>query len=70
VAEFRSQVLAPFFANYAKQHGKYLDQTTFYNKLQSLQAMQQASYLKGLEPANALPIWSVTVNTEDSVQQQ
>ncbi|GBF90270.1 hypothetical protein Rsub_02376 [Raphidocelis subcapitata] len=62
--DFRNQVVAPFFVNYAKSKGQNIDLATFQKNLQSLQAQHLAATLKYLEPANALPIWPVTINTK------
>ena len=64
VEEFRAKVLAPFFVSYAQKEGKKLDKEKFLQKLNDLQAQQLAATLKLLSPANALPIWSVTIETK------
>jgi hypothetical protein len=66
VEDFRRDVIAPFFVRYAKKQGKALDAGAFNAKLKSLQATQLAATLKYLEPANALPIWPVTIETTDN----
>ncbi|GBF88187.1 hypothetical protein Rsub_00899 [Raphidocelis subcapitata] len=66
VDDFRKSVLTPFFVEYAGLLKKQLDQTKFYNELKSLQAQQLAAVLKYLAPANALPIWSVTIAADGS----
>jgi len=63
--DFRSQVLTPFFVNYAKKQGKTITADEFLKKLRSIQAQHLATTLKYLEPANALPVWSVTVTTKE-----
>lgn len=64
VDDFRKKVLSPFFVDYARGDKKTLDETAFYNALKSLQAKQLSAVLTYLAPANALPLWAVTVQTE------
>jgi hypothetical protein len=59
--DFREKVLAPFFVGFAARRGHSLDQASFTAALNDLHARQLAATLKYLEPANALPLWSVTV---------
>lgn len=42
-------------------------QDAYLRKLRAIAAQQLASTLKYLEPANALPLWSVTIETKANV---
>lgn len=65
VEDFRREVLTPFFVKYGKKHGHAIDATAFNNALKTLQAKQLRSTLTYLTPANALPLWSVTVAVKE-----
>lgn len=59
VKDFRSKVLAPWFAKYAKSQGKPLDEAAFLKALEATQGKQLGATLKLLDPANSLPLWTV-----------
>ncbi|KIY94447.1 hypothetical protein MNEG_13516 [Monoraphidium neglectum] len=64
VDDFRLKVLTPFFVSQATKQGKTIEGPAFYNALKSLQAKQLAAVLELLPPANALPVWAVTIKTQ------
>jgi hypothetical protein len=61
VDDFRKSVLVPFFVRFAKTEGKALDPARFANTLKSVQGQHLASTLKLLDPANAVPLWPVSI---------
>jgi hypothetical protein len=61
IEAWRTQALAPWFVEYARQQGKSLDQAAFLAALTSMQAKDLAATLTNLAPANALPLWAVKV---------
>jgi len=63
VGTFRKNILTPFFVG---QQGSNLNNDTFYNSLMSLQTTQLTSTLTLLSPANAISLFSMTVNTTGS----
>jgi hypothetical protein len=63
VDTFRKSILAPFFVS---QQGSNFTSADFYNAVSALQNTQLSATLTLLSPANAVSLFSVTVNTTGS----